>query len=224
MLIYLVNFLFVFVSIVLFIVPFFAWYWWRHKDSLKVLGFNHYLENFFSSKQANWLVFAWAAGEALVWYVIPEFLLVLVIFMRVHKKRQMLMYDIAGTVAGTIIAIMIRLPEKYIDNLPYIQEKMITQTKIWYDKMGIMGLANQPFSGVPYKTFTHLAWQYKYNLLAFLIVAVTVRIVRYLFAYGLLLALYPKLHKYVYRHYVWLFIIATFIFSILLLKAYNSYG
>ena len=64
MLIYLVNFLFVFVSIVLFIVPFFAWYWWRHKDSLKVLGFNHYLENFFSSKQANWLVFAWAAGEA----------------------------------------------------------------------------------------------------------------------------------------------------------------
>jgi len=224
MLLYLVNFIVITTSILLFILPFFVWYWLGHREKLSLSSFNFYVENFFSSRQANWLIFAWAAGEAVVWFVIPEFLLLLIVFMRIRKKRLMLLYDVAGTVFGTIVALLMRLPEHAISSLPYIQDRMVSQTKTWYNEMGIMGLVNQPFSGVPYKVFTHLAWQYKYHLLAFLVVAVAVRIVRYLIAYGLFLSLYPKLHHVVRRNYVPLFFIAIFIFSILLLKTYNAYS
>ena len=224
MLNYFINFIIVFCSIIIFILPFFIWYWVGHKESLKTLGLNRYLENFFSSKQANWLVFSWAATEAVIWFVIPEFLLLLVIFMRVHNKRKMVIYDIAGTVAGTIAAIWLRLPEKYISSLPYIQDKMVEQAKIWFNDLGIFGLLYQPFSGVPYKVFTNLSWQYEFNIIVFLIVAIAVRIFRYIVVYGLFLALYPKLHKIVYRHYIPLFIVATAVFSVLLYKAYIAYS
>ncbi len=221
---YILNFVIVYVSIVLFILPFFMWYWVGHRSSLSAIGLNRYLENFFSSKQANWLVFFWAAGEAVIWFVIPEFLLLLVIFMRVHKKRLMLFYDIAGTIAGTLFALMLRLSDMQIAKLPYIQERMIEQTRIWYDDMGIWGLVNQPFSGVPYKVFTTLVWQYEFFIIAFIIVAITVRIARYIIFYGFFMSLYPRLHRVVYHNYIPLATIAILIFSILLLKTYNVYS
>lgn len=188
------------------------------------LSFNDYLENFFSSKQANWLVFFWALGEAVIWFVIPEFLLLLVLFMRVRRKKQMLVYDIAGTTLGIVAALLIKLPLHTLEKLPYIQPMMITQTQHWYNQSGILGLVNQPFSGVPFKVFTHLAWQYSFPFIFFVIFALVVRIFRYLVAYGLFLFLYPKLHRIVRQNYIPLGLVSIFIFSVLLLKVYNSYG
>lgn len=223
MFVYLLNFIIVTLSIALFVAPFFLWYWLRHKDSLEKINLNLYLEYFFSSKQANWLIFAWAASEAVIWFVIPEFLLLLVVFMRIRNKKQMLIFDIAGTIVGTIIAMILRLPEATIVKLPYIQQGMIDQTKVWYTDQGLLGLAHQPFSGVPYKVFTHLAWQYGFFILWFIIVAVIVRIMRYLIAYGLFISLYPKLHKVVKDNYIPLALVAILIFSILLYNTYNIY-
>lgn len=224
MLLYLANFLIILAAIVLFAAPFFLWYYLQHKESLRSIDFNTYLEYFFSSRQANWLIFFWAFGEALIWFVIPEFLLLLIVFMRINRKRQMLIYDIAGTTIGIIAALIIRLPKDSINNLPYVQPKMVEQTEAWYAHSGILGLAQQPFSGVPFKVFTNLAWQYKFNILAFVVVALVVRVIRYLIAYGLFISLYPKLHRLVKINYVWLSIIAIFIFSILLYKVYRGYG
>ena len=223
MLILFLNFVIVTASIALFTAPFFTFYWLKHQRGLDKQHFNYYLENFFSSQQANWLVFAWAASEAVFWFVIPEFLLLLVIFMRIRQKRKMLVYDVTGTITGTLIAITMRLPESSISKLPYIQDKMITQTKLWYSDMGILGLANQPFSGVPYKVFTHLAGQYHFFLPWFIVVAVAIRMLRYLVAYGLFISLYPKLHRKVAQNYLPLAGIAILIFSMLLLKTYNIY-
>lgn len=223
MFIYFLNFVIVTISIVIFVAPFFLWYWHKHKNSLGKININLYLEYFFSSRQANWLIFVWAASEALIWFVIPEFLLLLIVFMRIRHKKQMLLYDIAGTVTGTIIALLLRLPETTLAKLPYIQHGMIVQTKIWYSKQGLLGLAHQPFSGVPYKVFTHLAWQYHFFILLFIIMAVIVRIIRYLIAYGLFVSLYPKLHKIVKNNYIPLALGAILIFSILLYNTYNLY-
>lgn len=223
MVVYLLNFIWICFSIVLFMLPFILWYSVATGRPITRSNLNEYLETFFSSQQANWLIFVWAAGEAVVWFVIPEFLLLMVVFMRVRRKRQMLLYDIAGTLFGTVIALLMRLPQSAIEHLPYIEPKMVEQTNTWYVQHGLLGLTNQPFSGVPYKVFTHLAWQYSFSLLLFLVVAVVVRIVRYLFAYGLFLSLYPKLHKVVRKNYLRLALVAIIIFSILLLKTVNHY-
>ena len=163
-------------------------------------------------------------GEALVWFVIPEFLLILLIFMRIQGKRELLFYDIYGTAVGTLIAFAIHIPERLIDGLPYIQPSMVLQVRQWFDAHGIFGLIYQPFSGVPYKVFVHLAPEYHYFIFTFIIFAVIVRISRYYLIYLMLSGIYPILHKYVYHHYIRLFLIATFIFSLLLLRVYTSYG
>ena len=220
-----VNYLIVQVGIILFMLPFYLLYRRTHvpDDEIKT-NLNRHLELFFTSRYANWLVFFWAMGEALIWFVIPEFLLILLIFMRIQRKRELLYYDIYGTAVGTLIAFAVRLPERLIDQLPYIQPRMVEQVRHWFDAHGIFGLIYQPFSGVPYKVFTHLAPHYHYFFLTFLIFAVVVRISRYYLIYLFLSGLYPILHKYVYRNYVRLFLISTFIFSVLLLKVYTSYA
>jgi membrane protein YqaA with SNARE-associated domain len=221
------NYVIVQLGIILFMAPFYLRYHlktYTDKALEPSVTIGQRLENFFSSKQANWLIFAWAAGEALFWFVIPEFLLLLLVFMRIRRKKELLFYDIYGTVAGTIIALALHIPQTAIAHLPYIQPAMITQTQQWYDSYGIFGLIFQPFSGVPFKVFTHLAADYRFFIPFFIIFAVVVRISRYFFAYAIFNALYPLLHKYVYRHYIMLGFIATVIFSILLYRVYSSYA
>ncbi len=223
-LIVILNYVIIQIAIILFMAPFYLLYRRSHvPDGELRISFNRHLEYFFSSKYANWLVFFWAMGEALIWFVIPEFLLILLIFMRIKRKRELLLYDIYGTIAGTLVAFAIHLPERLIDNLPYIQPKMVLQVREWFDLHGIFGLMYQPFSGVPYKVFTHLANDYHFFIISFVIIAVLVRISRYYLIYLLLSGIYPVLHKYVYRNYVRLFLAATFVFSVMLLKVYTSY-
>jgi 4-hydroxybenzoate polyprenyltransferase len=219
------NYLLVLGSLLLFAAPFLAWHWLRRPfRPNQAMGVAEWLERFFESRPANWLVFAWALGEAVVWFVIPEFLLLLLVFMRVHRKYELLAYDIAGTIAGTAVAYAIHLSPGRIEKLPYIVPAMVLQVQLWYQHFGIWGLANQPFSGVPFKVFTHLAPSFGFWLPAFVAVAVIFRITRYFVCYVIFLTIYPYLHKRVHRNYVPLFLVATFIFSVLLLRVVAIYG
>jgi membrane protein YqaA with SNARE-associated domain len=219
----LVNFMVVFVGIILFMAPFYLVFLYRQRGH-KMPPFNHSLEQFFSSQYANYLVFFWALGEATVWFVLPEFLIVLMIFMRVHRRVELLIYDIYGTIAGTLLAFSIYLNHSQIAHLPFIKPKMVHQVTVWYNHYGFFGLIFQPFSGVPYKVFTFTANDYHFFVPLFLLFAVLVRISRYYIMYAILQALYPVLHKYVYRNYVPLFVGAVFVFSLLLLRISSIYG
>lgn len=220
----LANYAFILLSIVIFFTPFYSTYVKHRPAAARKRNVNRQIEDFFDSQQANWLVFCWAFGEALIWFVIPEFLLLLIIFLRVHRKKELLFFDIYGTVAGTLLAYVLDIPIRNIHLLPYIQPKMIVQTEVWYRHHGLLGLFYQPFSGVPYKVFTYLAPHYHFFILAFLCVAVMVRIVRYYIFFAIFGLIYPVFHPFVYRNYVRLFLVAVFVFSILLLRVYELYG
>ncbi len=170
------------------------------------------------------MVFLWAALEAIVWFVIPEFLLLLVIFMKVERKFDLVRYDILGTVAGTIVAWWLRFGDDQLLKVPYIYQPMIDQVRTWYDAHGILGLAFQPFSGVPYKVFTHIAPEYGFPLLLFIVVALAARMVRYLVIYQAAKAAYPAIHPIVRRHYAVLFVLAIIIFTGLLMRVSSLYG
>ena len=226
------NLIFIFVyfwivlgAILLFMAPFYALYRYKHYRSRQPkVGFNQHLEYFFASKEADYLIFFWALSEAVFWFVIPEFLLLLIIFMRVRKRFDMLIYDIAGTVVGTCIALAMHLSNQSLVHLPYIKQGMIDQTYQWFHDFGIFGLLYQPFSGVPYKVFTHTFQGTALAIIGFIIFAIIVRLARYVIAYAILSRLYPFFHKYVYRNYIPLFLIAVFLFSVMLLKISNKYG
>ncbi|MCA9325898.1 hypothetical protein KDA23_07645 [Candidatus Saccharibacteria bacterium] len=224
---YLGNFSVIFMSMALFFAPFVAVFWWRQRNAIREAGhphFNYFMERFFMSREANWLIFSWAAAEAIVWFIIPEFLLILLIFMKINRKFDLVKYDLLGTIVGTIIALIITIPQQLFLSLPYIRPKMVQQVTEWYDQQGVLGLVHQPFSGVPYKVFTHVASDYHFFIVAFLVVAVIARMVRYLVVYEATKALYPLLHRYVRKHYAWIFVLAVAIFTGLLLRVVSIYS
>lgn len=222
---FLTNFVGIFCAMALFFAPFVAVFWWRNRAIIreKKPHFNYFMEKFFLSREADALVFSWAAAEAIVWFIIPEFLLFLVIFMRVHRKFDLLKYDLLGTTVGSVIAILWHLPQSVFLSLPYIRPKMLVQVQDWYHSHGIWGLLYQPFSGVPYKVFTHEAANYHFFIPAFLLIAIASRMVRYLIIYEVTSAGYPLLHRVVRKHYAILFVLATAIFTALLLRVVQIY-
>lgn len=223
---FIINFCFIFVSIFLFFLPFVVIFWYKNRNEItqKKPHFNYFMEKFFMSKESNVLIATWAAAEAIIWFVIPEFLLILIMFMKVRRKAQLVIYDIIGTVVGTAIAVLLHLPEKTMLLAPYIYQGMITNVSRWYSEFGVLGIFFQPFSGVPYKVFNSLALEYGFFIPLFIFLAVIARMVRYLVVYEITKALYPLFHRFVRKHYAVLFILATAIFTLLLMEISNSYS
>ncbi len=89
------------------------------------------------SRESNLLITAWAAAEAFIWFVLPEFLLFLIIFMKVRHKFDLLKYDVIGTVIGTIIGIIWHAPADFLVKLPFIHQGMIDQVHTWFHQWGV---------------------------------------------------------------------------------------
>ena len=223
---YLEHFCFVFGSMVLFFAPFVLIFYLRNRKDIITIKppFNLFMERFFASRESNYLILCWAAFEAVIWFIIPEFLLFLMIFMKVRHKINLLKYDIIGTFIGTAIGLWWHASDVTLEHIPYVFQGMIDQTRLWYEQHGVWALIYQPFSGVPYKVFTNMAPDYHFFIPLFLLIAVVARISRYFIAYELTKALYPLLHKFVRKHYAILFVVGIAIFTALLLKVSVTYG
>lgn len=223
---YLLHFAFTLGAMVLFSSPFIGWFYLQHRQAIhtKRPHFNQFMELFFQSRSSNWLIFFWAACEAVFWFIIPEFLLLLLIFMRVRRKRQLLLYDIIGTVAGTIAGLWLAMPTKVLLAMPYIFPGMVSTVRDWYETLGVWALLHQPFSGVPYKVFLSEFQFTSVPIVAFVILAVIVRIGRYAIAYYLLGALYPAFHKAVQRHYGILLVAGIAVFTLMLMRVSTLYS
>ncbi len=214
------------ISIVLFAAPFWIWYRVSRGDAAKHTSHSlgEHIEMFFSSSQMNYLVFCWAATEAIVWFIIPEFLLALIIFMRIRQRASLLVWDLVGTAVGTIFAVIISFSPTDLVRIPYITSGMIMQVHDWYQHFGIWALAFQPFSGIPYKVFTALASGNGIHLVIFVLVGTLVRIGRYIVIYLIFSGLYSVMHRFVFRKYIAIFVVSCMIFSFALLKVVNNYG
>ena len=213
-------------SIALLFLPFLLVFYLRNRAQIveKRPHFNQFMENFFASNESYCLVFTWALLEATIWFVIPEFLLFLIIFMKVTHKRKLLFYDIAGTVLGTVVGISLALSSDIMLKIPYVYQSMIDQTHKWYEELGVLALIHQPFSGVPYKVFLSEAHLFSLPILFFIFFAITVRIARYIFGYSIMMAIYPLINRFVYRNYLILLTLAIIIFTALLLRVSNIYS
>ena len=212
-------------SIVLFFAPFVLLFFLKHRKQIleKRPGFNQFMDRFFDSPYLNWLVLLWAAAEAVIWFVIPEFLLLLIIFMKVRHRVNLLIYDIIGTIIGSIIGLTLYMSHASMLSLPFVYEGMFTKVHEWFQSMGVWGLVNQPFSGVPYKVFLNMAPEFGLNVVLFLLLALVLRIGRYAIFYGVFWLAYPALHRFVYKNYMVLFILAIVIFSLLLMRVSSLY-
>lgn len=220
------NYLFIQFSLLFFIAPFYLAYKYTHPEiKFKHLALNKHIEDFLSSPQADYLVFTWALMEAVFWYIIPEFLLLLLVFLRVKSRPRLLLYDILGTFIGTITGIALST-FSHINpaTMLYVNQHMVDQVQLWYHALGPLALLFQPFSGIPYKVFVLSIHSFNLNLIWFVVIAFVVRIARYFIFYSIFTGLYPFLHRIISRNYARVFVVSCFIFSVVLLNIYHSYG
>ncbi len=219
------NYLFIQSAILLFIAPFYLAYKIQHPHSkLRHIHLNQHAEDFLSSPQANYLVFFWAAAEAVCWFVIPEFLLLLIIFLKIKSKVRLLVYDILGTAVGTVLGLVSSYYFSFpLTKIPYVSAGMVEQVGSWYQQFGVFALFFQPFSGVPYKVFVLSVHNFGINLLIFVLLAIIVRVARYYLIYSIFTGLYPFLHQFISKNYVPIFIISCLVFSMLFLRVYHKY-
>lgn len=220
------NYLFIQLAILLFMAPFYLLYRFSNKHiALKHIKLNEHAEEFLTSRWANYLVACWAAAEAIIWFVIPEFLLLLVVFLGLKNKRKLLYFDIAGTTVGTILGLVLSAYTSInVSSFPYITTNMVDQVKVWYEQLGSMALFFQPFSGVPYKVFVLNTHGFINHIVMFVLLAVIIRIARYYIFYVIFSGLHPLLHRFVSRNYIPIFILSCFVFASIFLRVYKGYG
>lgn len=220
------NYIFVQISILLFVAPFLLLYFYFNPHlKLKHIIFNKFIEDFLSSKFANWLIFFWAMAETIFWYIIPEFLLLLIVFLKIEKKKKLLIYDFLGTFLGIILSVIIFSNfDIKLTQIPFVTQGMINQVDYWYKSLGIIALIHQPFSGIPFKVFISSAVKFSYSIPLFMVFSLIMRMARYYILYYVFDGLYPFFHKYISKHYIPIFVTACFVFSFMLLKIVLSYG
>jgi membrane protein YqaA with SNARE-associated domain len=183
--------------------------------------------NFCESNGLVLLVAVWAALEATVWFIIPEFALLITIFLRrVSAKMPILWADLAGSAVGASIAYVVGAlaGPGWIVHVPYVTGAMLQQATTWMDCLGTWGLIFQPYSGVPFKVFGVAASSAGVGFLAFLGFGLTVRLQRYILVLGLFVALQRWKGEWIARHF-WKWIpLAIAVFALGLIAGYGTYG
>ncbi len=147
---------------------------------------------FCDSTALLWLLGAWAALEATIWFIIPEFPLLLTLFLRRTKaKWPILVAYIAGSILGASVAYGAGAVwgTGWLEPVPYLTAPMLGQADVWLTCLGPAGLSFQPYSGVPVKVFGATAHGAGLSLWSFVVYGLFVRFQRYGLVYAALIGL-----------------------------------
>jgi membrane protein YqaA with SNARE-associated domain len=112
--------------------------------------------DFVESPTALWLCFLWGFFEAFVWPIVPEFVLVPLVFVAPRRVRVLVATTLAGSVCGGLLAYLLSLTfvgPLLLERAWLVTDPMRDATASWLESSGALGLLHQPLSGVPYKVF-----------------------------------------------------------------------
>jgi 1-acyl-sn-glycerol-3-phosphate acyltransferase len=108
------------------------------------------------SRSALGFTFAWALAEAILWPVIPDFLIAPLAFLAPSRFVYFAAAATAGSVAGGTVAHLLAatgVGGSLLSAAPLTTDRMAAAAAGWLGSEGAAGLAHQPLSGVPYKLF-----------------------------------------------------------------------
>ena len=107
------------------------------------------------SSAAPKLCFLWGLLEGFVWPVIPEFVLVPLVFVAPRRGVVLVSSTLAGSVCGGMLAYVLSLTVAgplMLERAWLVTDPMRDAAASWLEG-GALGLLHQPLSGVPYKVF-----------------------------------------------------------------------
>lgn len=119
-------------------------------------------EGFAASRAGVWLMFLWALAEAIVWPVIPDFLLAPLAAANRRRFAVPLAAAIAGSTLGGMVAYLVAslLPDHagtLLRLLPLVSERQISAAQQSLAIWGAAAFLFQPWSGTPLKVWVVVA-------------------------------------------------------------------
>jgi membrane protein DedA with SNARE-associated domain len=113
-----------------------------------------------SSRTAVCLLGLWAALEAIVWFILPDYLLLIFAVIAPARGKQWFCSALAGSIIGAILMVGICLwqPEwvpSWLFSLPFTHSGMLDRITHLKAEYGVVAIAMQPFSGVPAKVWIY---------------------------------------------------------------------
>lgn len=225
----------IFTSIIMVIVPVFALFVLYAKVTGTIRSFwelkklsPEFFNAFLRSRNGMIFVTAWAAFEAVYWYVFPDFI---TIFIAIFVPKKIILKPIAfaifGTVLGGIIAYAIgfaspQASDAILSHTPFITKPMSEYTVKLYEEDGALAAVNHPFTNIPFKVFAYNAGKLRLNLSVFILISLAIRAARFFIFYSVFYSIgwfLASLLKRVYSHhagYFALIVIYVLVFAFLL--------
>jgi membrane protein YqaA with SNARE-associated domain len=119
-------------------------------------------ERWSASNGAARLQFAWALGEATVWPILPDFLLLPLVLSKPRHAARLLLRSIAGMALGgsCLYLFAYRQPAgalRLLHRLPTVRARAIDHAQRNLAARGLAAFLVQPVSGVPFKVWALLA-------------------------------------------------------------------
>lgn len=119
---------------------------------------------------ATWFLGIWSFAEALIWFILPDVLLLPYAIATPQKLRQWLITALGPSLLGTLILLIIAMlwPEpigQTVLQLPFTSESML----IGLQSVQTPDILKQSVSGIPTKVWTLAALEYHWNWATFLL-------------------------------------------------------
>ena len=167
------------------------------------------------------LLSLWAFLEASVWFVIPDFLLLIlcILYPKNYKKFFVftLLFSILGIIAYfTFVSNYTVLSGEILLNTPFINQKMLDSINSLYTGKGVSVVLRQTTTVIPVKVWTYQAVVHHFNLFLYLFFVAISRAIR-MFIISLIFAFIGKKYRNTLRNYSSILLLAyVLIFFIVL--------
>ncbi len=157
------------------------------------------------TKGALVLLAIWAFFEASIWFVIPDFLLLILCLLYPKNYKKFFLFTLLFSILGIIIYFLFvsnypLLSGKILVNTPFINQKMLDSINSLYMEKGIVVVLRQTTTFIPVKVWTFQTVLHQFNLFLYLFFVAVSRAIR-MFIISLIFAFIGKRHKKIVREY-----------------------
>jgi len=137
-----------------------------------------------SELRVRWLTLMWGFSEALFFVLVPDIILTRQSLLNRKSSWSLLAMAVGGALVGASVAYLLlhNRAEFYVsllENLPGISTAMITGTERELTESGFWGVIRGSFGGMPFKLYTHAAFQLNVPLWLFLLWSLPARGLRF---------------------------------------------
>jgi membrane protein YqaA with SNARE-associated domain len=131
-----------------------------------------------------WVVLAWAFAEGTVWFIAPDFVVIVLSVFAPSVWRRLVVAALVGSLIGGTLcwalnSVLFEAMGRVLAATPFVSTAMAEVIDGWYTEHGHLAVAFQAFSFMPFKLWTRLAVEHGFNPVLYFAIVMVSRAVRF---------------------------------------------